>query len=328
EKADICLTVKDEINFINPVAAKNTSYSFRFYGGSEVAMKTPKLPKTFEDLAQKSDFNYHRLAILRMDVDNLGQLFIKGFDKDKASFSAYATLSGQLDWFFSGYLNTIRRRESFRDWVNIIYSGGDDVFAVGRWDAIIDFAEVVQKEFKQFTGRNDITLSAGIELIKPKFPIAKAADLAGEAEDKAKKHKYQGQEKNALCLFDIPINWEAEFPQVKDWKNKLVNWIEEGYVTKGLLQQLFSYYDIHKQNVIGEKKSKNFTPDLSWKWQGAYNLARRLKTSQDKKKDALMEIQLLLFTELNPSNFRFEAFAVAMRWAELSIRDKSKEKNG
>ncbi|MBN4688745.1 hypothetical protein, partial [Escherichia coli] len=92
-------------------------------------------------------------------------------------------------------------------------------------------------------------LSAGIELIKPKFPISKAADLAGEAEDTAKNHEYQGQEKNAVCLFGIPVNWDAEFPQVVDWKNKLVSWMEAGYVTKGLLQQLFSYYDIHKQNV-------------------------------------------------------------------------------
>jgi CRISPR/Cas system-associated protein Cas10 (large subunit of type III CRISPR-Cas system) len=39
--------------------------------------------------------SFNRLAILRMDVD-LGQIFIKGFNKETASFSAYATLSGQL----------------------------------------------------------------------------------------------------------------------------------------------------------------------------------------------------------------------------------------
>lgn len=332
ENADVCLTVKDEINFLRPVSTKYTSYSFRFYGGSEVAMQTSKQPKTFEDLAQDVYKNYHRLAILRMDVDGLGQLFIKGFEKDKASFSAYATLSGQLDWFFSGYLNTIRRRAEFKDWVNIIYSGGDDVFAVGRWDAIIDFANTVQSEFKRFTGRTDITLSAGIELIKPKFPIAKAAELAGESEDLAKKHKYNGQEKNALCLFGIPINWDNEFPQVWEWKNNLVKWMEAGYVSKGLLQQLFSYYDIHRQNVINEAEAKRlskvFTPDLSWKWQGAYNLARRLKSSQGGKKEVLTAIQRLLFTEINPNNFRFDAFAVAMRWAELTVRDNPKPNNG
>ncbi|GAB2801381.1 type III-A CRISPR-associated protein Cas10/Csm1 [Rhabdobacter roseus] len=328
ENTNVCLSVKKEIDFIKPVSARLASYSFRFYGGSEVAMKSSNLPKTFEDLAQAPDKNYHRLAVLRMDVDNLGQLFIKGFNKDKASFSAYATLSGQLDWFFSGYINILRQREAYRDWVNIIYSGGDDLFAVGRWDAIILFADEVQREFKRFTGRSDITLSAGITIITPKFPLAKAAELAGEAEEAAKNHRFNGQAKNALYLFGITINWDDEFPNVVRWKNILVDWLEAGYISKGLLQQLFSYYEIYKFNLKAELEAKRlnipFTPDSSWKWQCTYNLAKRLKNAKGEKRDALARIQLLLFTELHPNRFRFEVFATAMRWAELEIRDTKK----
>ncbi|MEI6881899.1 MAG: type III-A CRISPR-associated protein Cas10/Csm1 [Bacteroidota bacterium] len=320
DSAEVCLTAKVDLTFLQTVSAKNTAYSFRFYGGSEVALNPDKTTKTFEDLAEKKGYDFNRLAILRMDVDGLGQLFIKGFDEAKASFSAYATLSGHLDWFFSGYLNTIRSKETYKDWVNIIYSGGDDVFAVGRWDAIIAFADEVQHEFKKFTGRKDLTLSAGITIVTAKFPIAKAADLAGEAEDQAKDHTFDGQAKNAVSLFGIAVNWDKEFPDVKIWKEKIVGWLQSNTISKGLLQKLFEYYQIYdEREEYDNTKRKN---NHSWKWNAAYQIARAQKdTKNEARKQALNELKTLLFVEINSEKFRFEAFIVACRWAELTVRD-------
>src|SRR5690554_8003189 len=110
-----------------------------------------------------------------MDIDDLGTIFIEGLPENQRNFATYATLSTQLDLFFSGYLNTIRNQDKFKDWVNILYSGGDDVFAIGRWDKTIEFAIEVRNEFKRFVGnREDITLSAGIAIVGGKYPIAKA----------------------------------------------------------------------------------------------------------------------------------------------------------
>ena len=331
--ADCCLTLQPPVagttdtHFIG----QNTSvsYSFRFYGGSQTALRpgTQKQPKNFEELAgivrqnpdnddspvdrEQCTGNYNRLAVLRMDVDSLGKLFTHGFRPERASFSAYATLSGLLDWFFSGYLNTIRDRPEFNDWINIVYSGGDDVFAVGRWDCIISFADAVQQAFKKFTGRHDLTISAGIELMRPRFPIGKAADAAGEAEDVAKNHLFGGQKKNAVCLFGLAANWDTEWPQVVNWKTKLVVWLHGKQLSKGILQKLFEYYDIHCQNPA----------DLSWKWNAAYTLARHRKAENA---GAIDELKNVLFTEINANRMRFEAFAIALRWAELEYRDYPK----
>ena len=87
------------------------------------------------------------------------------------SFAAYSTLSFLLDYFFSGYLNTIRNSADFKNDVNIIYSGGDDVFAVGRWDKLISFAHKIRLEFERFVGRPDISISGGIAIVGEKFPI-------------------------------------------------------------------------------------------------------------------------------------------------------------
>ncbi|PWJ57828.1 CRISPR-associated protein Csm1 [Dyadobacter jejuensis] len=341
ENAEVCLTVKGEIDFLKPVSALRTSYSYRFYGGSEMALDSKGNTKTFEQLAGieredhvrdnspivkgKSHGNFNRIAILRMDVDGLGQLFIKGFNPAGASFSAYATLSGQLDWFFSGYLNTIRGKDQYKDWINIIYSGGDDIFAVGRWDSIISFANEVQVEFKKFTGRSDITISAGISIVTPKFPIAKGAHDAGIAEENAKDFtRPDGTKKNALCLFGIPFGWE-EFKAIEAIKNF---WIENlkgnrPILSKGILHKVFDWYEISNRTDRDGKKLL----DLSWRWNAAYSLKRYETKETSKKNHSLKVIESVLMTnqfdykDKTYTNIRFDTFIVACRWAELELKD-------
>ena len=94
---------------------KKVSFGFSFIGNT-----VPKYPKTgplyFEHLAQISKGS-NKLGILKMDVDNLGLIFSKGFDKlikyddgeseSGMSISRMSTLSSQLDLFFSGFVNNI-----------------------------------------------------------------------------------------------------------------------------------------------------------------------------------------------------------------------------
>lgn len=339
DEALILKTVHNEVSLFDVPGGKNQAIGFRFFGGSQVAMEDKNTPATFEYLAgyiegnNKGRYPFKRLAILRMDVDGLGSLFRYGLTDDEkptelASFSAYATFSNLLDLFFSGYLNTLR--EKYKDDVNILYSGGDDVFALGYWEKIIAFADDVRSEFRKFAARDDITLSAGIELVGAKFPVAKGAEIAGEAEEKAKQHKIDignGKVllKNALCFLGVPLNWDHEWPKVKNLKEKLVQWVRDESITRGFLMQLISYYETWKYNIAikGAKEYHN------WKWQAAYNIARRQKNLKEGKNaganEALEELKQILFTEVNEKRMRFEAFAVACRWAELTLRNE-KEK--
>lgn len=196
----------NDTNFIVALKGKRASYGFRFYAGN-IQAKTVNNNKdsrdrTFAELTyydfvrnfpvevdtdEELDPSKHTyLAILRMDVDGLGNLFVKRLSNENSTFAIYSSISFMLDWFFSGYLNEIRKKDNYRDNVNIIYAGGDDLFVVGRWDRVICFAYEVREKFNEFVKREDITISGGITIVSPKFPISKAATLAGEAEDKAK----------------------------------------------------------------------------------------------------------------------------------------------
>lgn len=289
------------------------SYGFQFYGGNKQAQKDGR-DKTFEELADKS-----YLGVLRMDVDNLGSIFIKGLpDKDK-SFSAYSTLSFMLDYFFSGYLNTIR--EKYEDDVNILYSGGDDVFAVGRWNKLIEFAADIRKNFAKFVGREDISISGGIAIVGDKFPIAKAAELAGEAEDRAKKDN--GAKKNAFNLFGETISWKDDFGYVEQYKREFVSLINKEHLSKGILHKIKIYALMIKDNKEKVKRGKR--EDMSYLWHTAYYLSRYMESH--KKNQCVYDFCKNLRDKELLNIRKYELMAVAARWAELELKENNVEQN-
>lgn len=286
------------INNTNFMAAKlkgqNVSYGFQFYGGNVQAKNGEKI-KTFEELA---DGSY--LGVLRMDVDNLGNIFIKGLPENEQTFAAYATLSFLLDYFFSGYLNVIRQK--YNEHVNILYSGGDDVFAIGCWEQVLDFAHEVRKEFEAFVGRKDISISGGLAIVNSKFPIAKAAELAGDAEDTAK--HYGNGKKNALNLLGVNVSWDNEFAFVENYKKQFIDLVNDYKMPESILHKLIDFYEEMKRG------------DLGYLWHTAYFLKRFAEGKHDVVKEFCKELGGVLCTKRN-----YELMVVAVRCAELKLRN-------
>ncbi|MEL6134835.1 MAG: hypothetical protein AAFR59_15855, partial [Bacteroidota bacterium] len=168
-------------------------------------------------LKAKARTGTDKLGILKMDIDNLGDLFQNRLQDDKRSIVHTAAISRSLKWFFEGYMNDLLDKplyqnlafqfdhgvenhlqayheelvkypnETFRDNLYVIFSGGDDFFLVGAWDIVMVFAWIVRQSFKEFTA-STATLSAGFVMVDPKFPVNRFADLVNEAEGDAKKY--------------------------------------------------------------------------------------------------------------------------------------------
>jgi CRISPR-associated protein Csm1 len=299
---------------------QQVSYGFQFYGGNKQAEFNKNRDRTFEELTRKKidDPNSETyFGVLRMDVDGLGDIFINRIPDEHRTFSAYATLSSVLDWFFSGYLNTIR--ENYKDNVNIIYSGGDDVFAVGRWDLLIAFAEDIRTSFRRFVGREDISISGGIAIVDNKYPVAKAAELAGDAEHHAKQFidTKLGQ-KNAINFLGKTVSWNNEFDQVKSLKNDFVSLITKEGMSKSILHRLMLFASIQEKNKIEKEKNPKYEEDLSYKWNSAYYLKRFME-----KKDSIV-IEFCKKLQVDVLDFRkLELIALAARWAELELKEIS-----
>ena len=157
------------------------------------------------ELAQRSA-GIRRLAVCRLDVDNLGHAFVAGFEKANAANSAdryhfvtlsrTAALSRQLSLFFKRYMREVLTQGEPLE-VSVVYSGGDDVFLIGAWNHVIRAAQRIDEQFTAFNG-GSLTLSGGIGLYGEKYPIRLAADETAELEQRAKNEPG----KNAVALFD------------------------------------------------------------------------------------------------------------------------------
>lgn len=300
------------------VQGVNNIYGLEFYGGNLFD------GATFDEFCKKeSEDAFRRLGILRMDVDNLGHIFQKGILRERATLSRYAVLSRSFDYFFSGYINTIQQ-EVASDTSFIVYSGGDDLFIVASWEDAIELAKRIQSDFHAFTCYNpEFSLSGGIAIVTPKFPIMKGAKESEEEEKLAKSHECAGKMKNALSFMDTPFNWEEEFPVVESLKNKIVGLVKAKELPKSFIGKVL-------QHTTNAKIENHKITNLRIFWLIPYDMGRMVDRNTSIESKQLIdnykkEVCSKQATKLNDTPIRtlyhsLELWAFAARWAELEIR--------
>lgn len=173
-------------------------YKGKFLVGDYYAKTKEGYPKSFEDF-EKDAQGIERLAVLRVDVDNLSCAFRTGFENKYATISRFATLSRMLSRFFKFHINEILESDRYtginlfckndkRKNVSIIYSGGDDLCAVGSWNDILEFASLLQNVFEKYCC-NALTISAGVGLYKSGYPVARMVPEVGALQEFSKNQK-------------------------------------------------------------------------------------------------------------------------------------------
>lgn len=211
-----------------------------FYTGQQLASKLwvgdYQHGDSFQELAQGAE-GICRLAVLRADIDDLGQAFVRGFESEQygqryVTLSRTATFSRSLSLFFKHHINGILKNGEYlltgsgdiARSATIVYSGGDDVFVIGAWDDIIGFAVDLYKNLARFT-QGTLTISAGIGIYPEKYPVSAMARQTGELEEYSKANPG----KNAITLFDEENTYS--------WPDFINRVLEEKFV---LIREFFS----------------------------------------------------------------------------------------
>ncbi len=192
----------------------------------------------FDGLAAQSQ-GIERLGILRMDVDNLGRIFSHGIPH--ATISRIATVSSLMQLFFEGWVHRVA--EEFPNKIYAIYSGGDDLFFVGAWDAVVECAWKIREDFRKFTGNERVTLSAGIAVVEKKFPLYQAARNAGAALERAKAR----DGKNSISFLGKELSW-SDFAKAQELMQKLLellNGRDGKAVSRSVLAKLSNVYALY-----------------------------------------------------------------------------------
>lgn len=330
---------------LSPIPGIEAVQGFLLYAGNKVPVYSDDSPPgtpsdlrhrkgdpiVFEDLADDGRSRFKRLGVLRMDVDRLGQTFNNLFNPDEnphfpTSFAAYAAMSRSLDYFFKGCLNELwANDDACRQHVQIIYAGGDDLFIVGKWNVVIDLAKTIREKFLQWSC-GALSLSGGITLVTPKFPIIKAAESAGEMEDLAKDYTTgDGRSKNAFTLFGSPLRWDTEFAEVERLKNQLAALVTNGALPRGFFSKIQGLYDQSRFQIMHERTEL-------WRWRIAYDFSRMKDRSR--KDPALQQFLDALLVSIITNRSAtivcdkqtydyFTLLFLATQWADLDSRTKS-----
>jgi CRISPR-associated protein Csm1 len=258
---------------------------------------------------------------LRMDVDSLGRLFSEGL-AGRLSLSRLATLSRALSAFFEGYLNTICQQldpEARR--LYLLYAGGDDLLAVGSWDAVLTLAQEIRDQFRAYTcGNPALTVSGGTALHHQKFPLYQAAEVSGGFLEAAKAWRREGREKNALGMWGATVEWD-DLAWARSWHDRIAQWLEAGdRVSRSFLFKLGRIASLHdackrrlrRQAAMTEHDIRRRIRAERWLWTLVYYLA--------KERGELQADLSRLRAELIEHN-RIEQLGLLTRWVELSTRD-------
>jgi len=299
---------------------------------------------TFSELA-KSSRGANRIGILRVDVDNLGRVFTQGFKKEMRSFSRLASLSRQLNLFFKYYINSVCKGELGANLecldlsekfpknnlgrnVSIVYSGGDDLFLIGAWDEVTEIAFDLQKSFELYTCQNpDLTVSGGLVVQREDFPLYLLADLAGKAEELAKRSR-----RNRITLFYNPA--------IEEKKKGTINPVKQVFLWKDADKEVVDLVKIFRSLGKMDKDNNCFKPGFphsflyklfsifeEWERRGVMYLPkmvyiyRRLREylSKNREMPELGHLEKVLMNKEKIKNLR-----TCLTWIELLTRTGDK----
>ncbi len=245
-------------------------------------------PKTFQLLAEsacsigKIDQKNHGKSLLgafKADVDNLGFIFSIGLG-NRISISRFAGMSRMINHFFANHL--VQRIEDKYPDIYLVFAGGDDLFLLGPWTQVIEFAEQIGDEFQKYVaGNKDVTLSAGISVVKPLLPMHTIADETEKLLEESKDRKSNSGEtiKNGITLFDVTTSWN-KFSSLLEQGDGYFDLLEEEKVTTGLIGRLLEYgkmYDKFKNQ--GDIRSGIYLSHME------YDFHRNLKFKDSAERD-------------------------------------------
>jgi len=296
------------INSTNFLTDSEIFDGFKFFP-QYAPQRSDRSIKTLEDFSEVKK-GLDTWGVFRADVDHLGKIFKEGLGENQ-TITTISMLSYFVSLFFSAHVEHVAR-EYFNENIYIIYSGGDDMFALGTWSVLPDYARQIQQDFIRFTGYNpSITISGGI-YISPskKFPVYQAADSAGNSLELAK-----NDGRDRLTFLERPIPWK-KFDDVKNITDQIVKLLEgdEGKkkVPRSLLQILYSGW-AEKERAEVEKKKTGFSIFKVWRLLYAFKrLRERYRSNEQEIND--LEINIMTDHKLKPY------LDVATRWAEYLTR--------
>lgn len=240
-----------------------------------------------DGLKEDDKYFYGRkyLAILKADIDNLGQIFIRGFHKEE-TFSRILYLSRMVDYFFTDILmDKIKGKNIYT-----LFAGGDDLFLIGYYEDIFEIYEWLIDEFKEYTKNEDFHLSAAIKLTRASVPLNLMAELSESELDEAKSNRG----KNSVTVFGVVMRNDEfrEFYKKQDFFKEIY---EELKGKESGISFMYRFYDfIQMSHTLKQEKNDFFTILNNSRWRYMFNYLVEKNIEDESLKEKLYEVKDLI----------------------------------
>ncbi len=291
-----CAATTRLINGYVPVYSKFDADDDRLAKNDDQPIKEDN-PVTFNHLAAKAKQfkdngrikGVEALGVLKADVDNLGILMGTGLSKERFTVSRLATISRQLNNFFTVYLpHLLRSHDQFRN-IYTVFAGGDDLFLIGPWRIMADLALELRERFADYVCHNEqITFSAGITVQKAHTPVDKLAEAAEEALEEAK-----DQGRNRITMFTATVTWD-EFANLKNYKKTMESWLKEKIIARGMMYRFNQFIEMvrREKTLIGKNVVIGDLECLKWHAMFKYSVARNINSQikREERQQAIKQI--------------------------------------
>lgn len=231
-------------------------------------------PLTFKCIAHQAD-GKKLLGYLKADVDHLGMLLSVGLKRDKAhddvrTLAQLPSLSKMLERFFAGGINQWLKKHY--PYLYTVFSGGDDLYLIGPWDDLLKAATDIQQYFQKYTGYNpDITMSAGISIVKATSPVSHVSKEVEKRLDQAKDKPNRLRAKkdpNAVGRNQVVLRGEAmewsDVLRINEQAKLLSQWWQQRNISSSFLHYLLHLSKLYLQYRGGTMAAVKFVPLLSY----------------------------------------------------------------
>jgi len=192
----------------------------------------------FDEIAERSAGPKKWLGYLRLDIDHAGREFER-LDGDALRTWSLSRLLHRFLTTEVGHL--IRSRFSN---LYAVYGGGDDLFIIGPWEEVLDFAATLRQHLTEIVD-DKLTFSAGMTLAKPSEHILTKAQEAGDELSIAKDEPAYGRDvsRDQVRALGTTSDW-ARFSEILATAKRVKEWFETRQIPSRFLHHLL---ELHQQ---------------------------------------------------------------------------------
>lgn len=122
-----------------------------------------------------------------------------------------------------------------------VYAGGDDLLLIAPWEDALMLGRQIGVKFNSYVGGNpNITISMGINLMRPGSPVKLATKGADDNLDKSK----EAAGKNGITVFNTTVKWD-KFPMLEKLMSALNSAFIKEEVNASFLYRLLKYHEMY-----------------------------------------------------------------------------------